>query len=588
MGLSFLKIILRKVSKARFNALVKLLGLVIGITTFLVITSWVISEKSYDRFWPGKDLIYRVALKKYNKGTLVYQSAKNFYGAAQVLRNEIPEIEASTNLRKDIATIYTPDNSVQDIQMFYADSTFFSVFPLSLQTNTPDNPFPDFRGAIISRSLAQRLYGNEPALNQKFKLNEGWEFYVCGIFEDFPGKSHLHIDLLIYSRSLRYYLKYFNNPTGKLDTPGTVSVKDPDPYHQSTWQNPNAYTYVKLAPNADPSIVEKKAAAILEQYTRHLAEKGEYVEFVHQPIQSIYLAPDLEGELPAKGSKFRVLALSVISVLVLLISWFNFSNLSMAEALKNAGNSGIRRAMGAKESDLFAEHFAETFTYHLLSGLTSLAAVMLILRNGLHTGGLEIPPPGFLPLTLSCFVGIAAGGLISAVIPLIMLMRVRLFVLLREKMTSRVQRQSVWTGMLGFQFVVAVFLIICTLTVYRQVNLMLNKDLGFSMDQVMVSYYETKTREIGIRKVNGATISEVIVFLNAGYLKMIGYSFLVATPLAWLSMQKWLQNFAYKTSLSWWIFVLAGMLAFIIALLTAGWQSWKTAMKNPLEALKYE
>jgi putative ABC transport system permease protein len=104
MNLSFLKIFVRKVSRSRFNALIKLLGLVTGITVFLVISSWVTSEKNYDNFWPDRDLIYRVSLKKYAHGTLTYQSAKNFYGAAQVLKNKIPEIEASTNLREDIVT----------------------------------------------------------------------------------------------------------------------------------------------------------------------------------------------------------------------------------------------------------------------------------------------------------------------------------------------------------------------------------------------------------------------------------------------------------------------------------------------------
>jgi putative ABC transport system permease protein len=97
-----------------------------------------------------------------------------------------------------------------------------------------------------------------------------------------------------------------------------------------------------------------------------------------------------------------------------------------------------------------------------------------------------------------------------------------------------------------------------------------------------------RTKEIGIRKVNGASISEVLVMLNKDFVKWVAVAFVFATPLAYITMHKWLENFAYKTTLSWWIFALAGLLALGIALLTVSWQSWKIATRNPVEALKYE
>jgi ABC-type antimicrobial peptide transport system permease subunit len=97
-----------------------------------------------------------------------------------------------------------------------------------------------------------------------------------------------------------------------------------------------------------------------------------------------------------------------------------------------------------------------------------------------------------------------------------------------------------------------------------------------------------KIKEIGIRKVNGAKISEVMVMLNTSFVKWIAIAFVVSTPIAWFLMHKWLENFAYKTSLSWWIFALSGALALGIALLTVSFQSWKAATRNPVEALRYE
>ena len=99
---------------------------------------------------------------------------------------------------------------------------------------------------------------------------------------------------------------------------------------------------------------------------------------------------------------------------------------------------------------------------------------------------------------------------------------------------------------------------------------------------------QQKVKEIGIRKVNGAKVSEILAMLNKDFVKWVVIAFLIATPIAYYSMHKWLENFAYKTTLSWWIFAVAGVLALGIALLTVSWQSWRTATRNPVEALRYE
>jgi putative ABC transport system permease protein len=110
--------------------------------------------------------------------------------------------------------------------------------------------------------------------------------------------------------------------------------------------------------------------------------------------------------------------------------------------------------------------------------------------------------------------------------------------------------------------------------------------IGISALSLFIS--QQRTKEIGIRKVNGARLSEILILLNKDFIKWILISFGFATPVAWFVMHKWLENFAYKTELSWWIFATAGLLALAIALLTVSWQSWRAATRNPVEALRYE
>ncbi len=120
-------------------------------------------------------------------------------------------------------------------------------------------------------------------------------------------------------------------------------------------------------------------------------------------------------------------------------------------------------------------------------------------------------------------------------------------------------------------FVIVAFLILCS-------------GLYALSKQIVLS----KTKEIGIRKVNGARIREVMTMLNLDFVKWVAIAFVVATPISYFVMSKWLESFAYKTELSWWLFALAGLIALGIALLTVSWQSWKAATKNPVEALRYE
>jgi putative ABC transport system permease protein len=105
---------------------------------------------------------------------------------------------------------------------------------------------------------------------------------------------------------------------------------------------------------------------------------------------------------------------------------------------------------------------------------------------------------------------------------------------------------------------------------------------------LIVFYLNQKRKEIGLRKINGARAVEVMIMLNKDFTRWVAIAFLIGVPVSYYVMQKWLQNFAYRTELSWWIFALAGILALVISLLTVSWQSWKAAKKNPVEALRYD
>jgi putative ABC transport system permease protein len=107
------------------------------------------------------------------------------------------------------------------------------------------------------------------------------------------------------------------------------------------------------------------------------------------------------------------------------------------------------------------------------------------------------------------------------------------------------------------------------------------------MGMVMFIVVQRK-KEIGVRKVNGANASQIMVLLNSDFIKWLALSLVITTPLTWYAINLWLQNFAYKTVLSWWIFILAGLFTFIIAIVAVSFQTYRAAIQNPVESLKYE
>lgn len=105
----------------------------------------------------------------------------------------------------------------------------------------------------------------------------------------------------------------------------------------------------------------------------------------------------------------------------------------------------------------------------------------------------------------------------------------------------------------------------------------------------LAAFFSAKrSKEIGIRKVNGATITEIMRLLNKEFMKWVIIAFIIGAPVAWYAMVKWLQSFAYKAELRWWIFAIAGIIALVIALITVSWQSWRAATRNPVESIRYE
>jgi putative ABC transport system permease protein len=812
---------LRKISKQKAVSIINLSGLVLGISTFLFIALWIKSELSYDRFWTGNDRMYRVALTKKANGSPVLQTAMNFPGVGRVLENELPEVEVATMVGKDVITAYTPERSCPDINFYYVDSSFFSMFPRPIVSEN-SNIFADIHGAIISKSMAKKLFGDENPLNRKFKLNEGWEFFVCAVFEDFPENSHIKTDMLVQWKALFYYMRNFDYERGVLNDSHIGEIRASNPYSQGEWTPLYSYTYMKLRPGSAIASVESKYKKVITPCIKHIQDAGEDVDFAFQPLAAIHRYSKLSDEISVNGSDFRIKAFGVIGLLIVIISWFNYINLSIASQLKQALKMRVKQIIGASKWNLFMQQFSETFIMHAFAGAISLGLLFLLFQKGIGMAGLNIYELNYSWVLAICVAIVLIGTLLSSLYPFYKIAGLQ-SISVRKALPKGSLHSLSRHSLVILQFGVAILLIISTCTVFKQIWFMQKQELGARLDQVIVSYApltqikkpsletklksfrnelmrtpgvvsfttaetvpgknfkrtsnnvhldngqenkylfslahidhnyfnffsvkmlagsdfvpetdynskkvivnatackrlgianynsavnrlvyindepcqiagvvddyhhlslkdevqpaiffnslqwyfdigyycikvqpanidatiskvnkvwssiypdeqylfsflddsfnalykedkrfgstylffsfiaifiaamglfalarlaaESRIKEIGIRKVNGARTFEVMAMLNLNFIKWVVIAFVLAAPVAWYAMHNWLQNFAYKTELSWWVFALAGIMALLISIATVSWQSWRAATRNPVESLMYE
>ena len=827
-----LKIIIRSLKKQKLSSLLSILVLTLGMTSFMLIFFFIRYERSYDKTWEGSDRLYRIALEKTLENGNIEKTATNYGGLCRVITDEIPEVECATGLWSDVVTAFTPDNFLRDAKFFWGDADFFNVFNCHFTSGNIDNPFPTIQSAVISEQAALSLFGRKDPLNERFKLNEGWEFIVAGVIADLPENSHLKIDILISRQSLFYYLSHFDNSTSTLRMETVKGSLEPAPTATWLWSDPMSYTYIRLKNKVDLSLIPDKFLPIYEKYTRHLIDAGMKSNFIFQPIQDIHTTSRLNQELSPNSDQKTIAALYAIAILIIVMSWIVFINFQITQSVERAKEIGLMKVAGASSFSLNSQIMLQSL---LINGISTVLAFILffLLREKLtgYLGLNELIPakPSSIYLFVSIFI---FGSLLSGIYPAHLLVSKRAHLLLSKKNIQKNDGFGLRRSLIVFQYAAAIGLIIATMSIIKQVSFLKNKDIGLAIKQTAYSYtpmslikkegatrkllafmeeaeripgikaitvsssipgkeinlhsnsvypsenpgkrgdnfgvlnidhrfqdvfkpqiidgrlfagngqlenakvvinreaakklgfnspfeaigqfvmmdtnnqelqeelhqicgviedfhlesprenieplllfnsyhwkydvgyltvlfdnhtvnqqvfsslqskwksffpsdpfalqftdevyqlqlqadeklagiftmytclsiflaaigllglahnsVKKRTKEIGIRKVNGAKVSEILSMLNKDFVKWVVIAFIIATPIAYYAMNKWLENFAYKTTLSWWIFALAGLLALGIALLTVSWQSWRAATRNPVEALRYE
>jgi putative ABC transport system permease protein len=462
---NYLKIALRNIRKQRGYAVINIAGWAVGMTVCILIMLWVQDELSFDRFHANAGRIYRVTLDSHFGTSQTAPVAPTPAGPALV--RDYPEVLKAARLdRPRRSVILYKDKEFLEEGIGAADNSLFEIFTFPFTAGDPKTALDRPYTAVITQSLARKIFGTESALGNFLKLEDGKDYAVTGVVKDIPGNSHFTFSLL----------KSFET----LVSQNRAATEN--------WFSISGSTYLLLDKNADPRALEAKLPGFVDKYMgQTLKAVGGTLALKLQPLTRIHLHSNFVLDVAPQGEFAMVLLFSGIAVLVLLVASINFINLSTARSATRAKEVGLRKTLGAVRGRLVGQFLGESVIYSFLAMFLALLlhfpGVLLfsrIIGRTMDKNIFQVPWMAPALLGLALFVGLAAGGYPALILSSFQPSRV---------LKGQIRRGGgVWFRrvLVVTQFTISVLLIISTLVISRQINFAKNSKLGFDKEHVLI------------------------------------------------------------------------------------------------------
>jgi putative ABC transport system permease protein len=468
MLVNYLKTAWRNLAREKSFALVNIAGLAVGMAVCIAILLFVNFELSYDGFHAQADRLYRLRLDAYREGTPVLQRARVRGFVGPELREIFPEIRQSArliNLQGIMGNQVMSRGAASFIEerMYYADPEFLRMFSFPLLEGDPERALLEPLSAVLTESAARKYFGDDPALGKTLVLNGKTDFLVTGVLADVPPNSHLRFDFLLSFATIR------------------------NEEYMLGWGD--FLTYVLLNPGTDPGRLDAKirGSDILVRHSGKDSD-GESSHLSLQPVRDIHLHSHLEGEAEPNGSAAATYGLLAVALLVLVIAWVNYVNLSIARSSDRAREVGVRKAVGARRGDLVRQFLAESFLVEIVAALAALALVGLAMPAfGRLTGQSSIAAAPLSPALWGILLGFfLLGGWLAGLYPALVMSAWNPVRVLRGRSAAAGSRGGRRRLFLVFQFAASVALAVGAFAVFRQISFMRHQDLGIDIERTLV------------------------------------------------------------------------------------------------------
>jgi putative ABC transport system permease protein len=466
---NYLTSVLRYVSRNKAFSTINVLGLAIGMMACMLIMQFVLHEFSYDNFHTKKERIVRLQLDRYNKGEISTRWASGALGIGPDLKANFPEIETIVRMRSSNSVFSAGDSYFKEEGVYYASEAFFKVFSVKLIEGIDSVVLKEPFKVVLSRSMAKKYFGDADPIGKTIRNNGRVDYEVTGVFEDLPANTHMKVNALL---SFESFVSLVNNPQ-----------------QMTSWQWDGFLTYLLLRENVDIREFESKIPAYVQKREGELLKRvnGDMI-FNLQRITDIHLDSDFIGEFKSNGDRKAAYFLSIVAVLILVIAWINYINLSTAKSIERAREVGVRKVMGSFRTQLVQQFLFESLLLNTIAVLIAIGLVIVLTPSFSELTGREL---GYLLFRETTFwvwmAGLIIGGaLLSGLYPAFVLSSYKPVEVLKGRFKNSGQGVIFRKGMVITQFVASITLIIGTFTVYRQISYMQNQELGVNLEQTLV------------------------------------------------------------------------------------------------------
>lgn len=466
---NYFKIAWRNITRHKAYSTLNIAGLSIGMACSILIFLWVQHELNYDRFNTNADRLYRLTARSGD-----FKAAVSPAGMAAGLQAELPAVKASVRISKPSENlIETNGKKFTEKRVFFADSNFLQVFSYKLLSGDAKTALSDPGNVLITSATAKKYFGNEDVLGKLIRVNNNASFKVAGVLANPPTNSHLQFDILFPM--------------------STLARSDYD-LQNKVWGNFNFYTYLLL----DEQVASSQTA--LADLTKRITTiqrqhaGGSKIEFYLQPLTAIHLHSDMQIDLPGNGNIQYVDIFFVVAILILAVACINFMNLATARSARRAKEVGLRKVVGASRLQVMLQFLGESLIIAFISLLIATGIVALALPAFNMLAGKQLTihfSDGKLWLGLLCIAFIT--GILSGSYPALFLSGFKPVKVLKGKIQIAGGNLIFRNALVITQFVVAIILLAGTAAVYKQLNFIRNKNLGFNKSNLL---YITMTGEL--------------------------------------------------------------------------------------------
>ena len=463
----------RNMAKNKFYSALNIIGLTVGLVTFILIFLYVRDEVTYDQHHVNYERIYRLE-SSFKIGTKYDNFAIVPLPMAPALQLEYPEIEKVVRFAGDENMLVRIDEKeYYENRFYYTDSTVFEVFTHPLVRGKIEKCLVDPNTVVLTQSTAKKYFGDENPIGKVILVSNDLQFKVTAVVEDVHENSHLKFDGLMSAATLA-------NRDGTED----FNSMEPDRF----W-NIGVFSYVLLNPSSRIETIYEKFPQFYDKYMKSLGDQfNATFDLKATRLDKVHLTSKYAADLPT-GNIAYINIFSVVALLILLLASINYMNMATARATKRSKEVGMRKVVGAYRQQLVIQFISEALLLTFIAYLLSVAFTAMLLPDfnalsgkSLTFGAIATPEFLLLLLAISVVIGVVSGSYpafyLSSYSPLYVL----------KGSSGKTGKASQWLrrGLVFIQFFIAIVMIIATIVVGDQLNFLKNKDLGFDKENTVV------------------------------------------------------------------------------------------------------